>query len=141
MRRVGVTGSANGCTAAQEQTLRVLLGRFALPAELHHGDCIGVDALANTIARSLGWRTVGHPPTNRLRRAFCRVDEWRPAAPYLERNQHIVEACEVLIAVPHTSEMLRSGTWATVRRARKLERPCTIIYTNGLTIQERGGAQ
>jgi hypothetical protein len=38
---------------------------------------------------------------------------------YMERNDFLAEACEVLVAFPETPEELRrSGTWATVRRAR-----------------------
>lgn len=50
--------------------------------------------------------------------------EERPAKPYLERNKDIAnEGIDGLIAAPSGwVEELRSGTWATVRYARKLKR-------------------
>jgi hypothetical protein len=55
-----------------------------------------------------------------------------PSAPPLERNKHIVHNCGWLIAAPkEDSETLRSGTWATIRYARKLRRPITIVFPNG----------
>lgn len=39
---------------------------------------------------------------------------------YMARNDRLVELCQLLLAFPSTaSEVQRSGTWATVRRARK----------------------
>lgn len=41
--------------------------------------------------------------------------------PYLERNANIVEESSILIACPidKNEEEWRSGTWSTVRKARK----------------------
>ena len=51
---------------------------------------------------------------------------------YLERNRDIVDACDILIACPRTlKEELRSGTWATVRYARKVGKPVAILWNNG----------
>jgi hypothetical protein len=91
--------------------------------ELHHGDCIGADAEADAIARKLGLAIVVHPPTDPKKRAFCSQpgDRTHAPLPYLVRNHAIVEACNLLIAAPHTDrEVLRSGTWATIRYARSL---------------------
>lgn len=100
--------------------------------ELHHGDCIEADAEAHEIARALGWHIVGHPPTNPHKRAFCQFDEARPPAPYLVRNRHIVNETTALLATPRSfAEVIRSGTWATIRYARKLGRPVIVIYPNG----------
>ena len=46
---------------------------------------------------------------------------------YMRRNDRLVEACTRLVALPRTSrEELRSGTWATIRRARKAGVPVDI---------------
>lgn len=46
---------------------------------------------------------------------------------YMIRNDKTIELSEVLLAFPETNkEELRSGTWATIRRARKREMP---VYT------------
>jgi hypothetical protein len=38
--------------------------------------------------------------------------------------------------VPSGPERLRSGTWATVRYARKLRKPITILWANGEVTEE-----
>ena len=56
------------------------------------------------------------------------------ALPYT-RAQHkqIVNVCDVLIAAPSGPEKLRSGTWSTVRYARKLHKNITIVLPDGST--------
>lgn len=42
----------------------------------------------------------------------------------MARNDLIISNCDVLLAFPRTlHETVRSGTWATIRRARKADRP------------------
>lgn len=49
------------------------------------------------------------------------------AESYMARNVRIVADCDVLLAFPYDSgEELRSGTWATVRRARKARRRVVV---------------
>jgi hypothetical protein len=51
----------------------------------------------------------------------------------LERNTEIVKACDVLIATPkEQDEVLRSGTWATIRRARKYDKKLAVIFPDGM---------
>lgn len=53
---------------------------------------------------------------------------WAPRAPYLERNKHIVDNCEIMIACPKEVEhTVRSGTWSTIRYAWRVKRKITII--------------
>ncbi len=60
--------------------------------------------------------------------------------PYLERNRDIVDASEVLIACPSTrEEVMRSGTWATVRYARKKGMKITLIFRDGTCEKENFG--
>ena len=40
--------------------------------------------------------------------------------PYLERNKNIVNAVDFIIAAPDGPEKVRSGTWSTVRYAKKV---------------------
>ena len=48
--------------------------------------------------------------------------------PYLWRNKNMVNACNILIATPQSLvEELRSGTWSTIRYARKIKKPCLIL--------------
>lgn len=129
---VGFTGTQRGMTEAQWRSLwSLFVGRA--PGNFHQGDCIGSDAQAVWAARTAGFRIIGHPPDNDAKRAFAPADEWREPLPYLERNHKIVLASQEMIATPgEFTEQLRSGTWATIRYARKLRRPLHVIYPDGM---------
>jgi hypothetical protein len=50
----------------------------------------------------------------------------------LDRNQAIANEIDMLVATPQESEEVnRSGTWATIRRTRKQEKPVLIINPDG----------
>jgi hypothetical protein len=128
MIHIGFTGTQKGMTQAQKEKLRWLLSNMHA-LYFHHGDCLGADAEAAAIARELNFRIVVHPPANRRHRAFLAGQEIRPTLPYLERNRQIAQECDLLIAAPSScTEIRRSGTWATVRWARKLRKPIVFIY-------------
>jgi hypothetical protein len=133
MNAVGFTGTQRGLTFRQYITLEVHLHKFSFSdARFHHGDCVGADAEASEIARRLGFRIVAHPPTNVKKRAYVPVDEVFPPRPYLERNHVIVSVTDILFACPgEVPEQLRSGTWATLRYARKLRKKLCIIFPDG----------
>jgi predicted Rossmann fold nucleotide-binding protein DprA/Smf involved in DNA uptake len=118
-------------TEAQGKALRALL--ITCSGKLHHGDAVGADAEAHDIAVVLGRRVVIHPASLPERRAFKSASHLRsPKAPFT-RNKIIVRETSVLIAAPGDRvEQLRSGTWATIRYARKLKRPIAIIYPDGI---------
>lgn len=131
--RVGFTGTQKGTTPEQRQELRQFLYSRSVD-EFHHGDCIGADAEAHAIVRDYraSIRIIIHPPTNKTRVANRTADEWRVSLPYLERNKAIVDACDVLVAMPfETVEKIRSGTWSTIRYARKQDKPIYIILPDG----------
>jgi hypothetical protein len=129
--KVGFTGSRLGLASAQAVALRDLMRRLR-PSELHHGDCVGADDRMVTIARDLGVGHVeSHPPTDDRMRAFAPSDHIGQPLPYLKRNEAIVIASDVLIAAPDSPERKRSGTWATVRFARKLKRTIYIVMPCG----------
>lgn len=128
---VGFTGTQRGLTETQWATLCLLLYARA-PGDFHEGDCIGSDAQAAYGARLIGFRIIGHPPINQSKRAFFPADEWRKALPYLDRNRAIVDAVQEMIATPgEFEEQLRSGTWSTVRYARRVGKPVHVILPDG----------
>jgi hypothetical protein len=129
LKIIGITGTQKGASAAQLEILKAVLWSHS-PYELHHGDCVGVDEQAHNLATG---RVLIHPPTNPGKRAWClpRKGEILPEYDYLDRNHHIVQACELLIALPDGPERMRSGTWATIRYATKTGRPVLIIYPTG----------
>ena len=128
--RIGFTGTQQGMTPAQRSVLTSFL--VVHEGELHHGDCIGADAQAHDHAKDFGLVTVIHPPTKADKRAFKEADRVLAPKPYLDRNKDIVRETEMLIAAPATmTEELRSGTWSTVRFARKLGRRVYVILPDG----------
>lgn len=118
MRKIGFTGTRNGMTDVQKERVRDRLKRNQA-SELHHGDCIGADEEAHGIALALGVDVVVHPPTDNRARAHCDVGTVLAPLPYLKRNHAIVDACDLMLAAPDGPERQRSGTWATIRYARK----------------------
>lgn len=114
--------------------------------EFHHGDCVGADAQAHEIVADL-FPDVDihiHPPTKDDYRANCfqRTQQLslerslkifqHPTRPYLDRNRDIVDSSDLVLAAPNTyGEVLRSGTWATVRYAWKINTPIIIVNPDG----------
>lgn len=134
--KVGFTGTQRGMTETQASTVKslLLLNRCR---EFHHGDCIGADAQAHDIATALSLLTVSHPPIVNLKRANKKADVILPAKDYLDRNRDIVRETDMLVATPgETEEQLRSGTWSTVRYARKLVRRIWIVWPDGTLKRE-----
>ena len=132
IRKVGFTGTAKGMTDRQKDQLRTELVLIRVPGiyqEFHHGDCVGADAQAHEIAYHLGFSIIIHPPNRSYKRAYCQNwDRLEIQKPYLERNKDIAREAQALIACPKESNMvLRSGTWATVRYARKYGRKVVIL--------------
>jgi len=73
-----------------------------------------------------------HPPNNDFLRAFYKSEFIFEPKEYLKRNKDIVKSTDMLIAFPFTQfEVIRSGTWQTIRYARKLKKKILIIYPNG----------
>lgn len=132
MRRIGFTGTRNQLTFEQATALRFWLESRV--GEFHHGDCIGADEAAHDIVHSLrGWRIVVHPGLG-PRELQARVTGWNllcPAKPNLERNSDIVNETDELLATPTGPETVRSGTWSTIRKARRAGKPLTIIWPDG----------
>jgi hypothetical protein len=135
--RFGFTGTRLGMTQAQKATLHDFLSHGS--GEFHHGDCIGADSEAHDIAAECGYRIVLHPPSEPALRAWRVVPDhmMRPKRPYLDRNRDIVRDTDSLIATPaEAEEQKRSGTWSTVRFARKQGKLVVLILPDG-TIQQR----
>lgn len=133
---VGITATRQGLTIAQEKTLLAELTRLFERAygvvTFHHGDCIGGDATSHDLAMEIGYRVTVHPPDDPKLRAFKQGHVILPERPYLIRNHDIVDATSILLGCPEShEEKLRSGTWATIRYARKNHHQVTVIQPNG----------
>lgn len=100
----------------------------ALPdvTEITTGGAFGVDTIAATVSFAIFGSRVHKrlcAPKGMLynHRTHVFVDEIiYVEGGYMKRNDALVEHCDILLAFPETpEEQRRSGTWATVRRARK----------------------
>lgn len=140
--KIGFTGTRNGMTLSQRERLIWILNdqgqEFGEEVdEFHHGDCKGSDHQAFRIADELAWVTVAHPCNIRSWRAFTNSTKILDPLPPLVRNKIIVDSVGLMIATPEgRAEVLRSGTWSTIRRARKLPRRLWIIYPDGELVRE-----
>ena len=145
--KIGFTGTQVGMTDKQKQHVysslsRHINGNTLIPIkdrgvplitpEFHFGDCIGADEESAEMAEKLNYILVSHPPTNDLKRAFCNYDIQLAPKPYLQRNHDIVDEVNIMIATPkEDKEQLRSGTWATIRYTKKMNKGLTIIMPDG----------
>lgn len=119
--KVGVTGTREGMT--QHQKEQFVLKMYELnPSEFHHGDCVGADAEAHDMVREFFpdvWIVV-HPPIKTYSRAYKQGDEYRAPLEYVQRDRNIVDETDFLIGAPLSDvEVWRSGSWTTIRHARK----------------------
>jgi hypothetical protein len=134
--KLGFTGTQKGMTDEQILTVRKILNEPSIE-EVHSGDCIGADTdfiqiLTNIHGGDAKYMSVGHIPDNDSKRSFLKYGEERKPKPYLERNHDIVDESDVLLATPKEyTEQLRSGTWTTVRYAKKQGKKVILVYPNG----------
>jgi len=128
---LGFTGTRKGMTEAQAEAVTELLRARGSPW-LHHGMCVGADEQAHYLARKLGMLVEGHPPTDPRLRIWVRCDVLNEPLPYWMRNHAIVDRTVELFAAPlGDKEEAGSGTWSTVRYARRLHRLVTVIWPDG----------
>jgi hypothetical protein len=129
----GMTGTSTGMTDPQKLRAYKLFKYYGI-TELHHGDCIGADEQCHRIAVRMKMKIVIHPPTDDKKRAHCKLGHpiiLKPK-PYLVRNKDIVDSSYLMFAFPkEEKEQLRSGTWATIRYAKKQNKPLIIVFPDG----------
>lgn len=133
MLHVGFTGTQEGMTTRQKQVVGSLL-RTLRPNTVHHGDCIGADADFHDLSRFLikGVIVHIHPPINKSKQANCEGDISEIRKDYLVRNKNIVDSSSVMIGTPKGIEELRSGTWSTIRYAKRKKVKTYVIYPDGI---------
>ncbi len=131
---IGFTGTREGMSIAQAGQLKKLLTLHA-PTEVHHGDCVGADAQFHMLCRELFGNAVEihiWPPEDPTYRAFMDGDVMHEPLPYLQRDWMIVDHTQLLLATPKQNvEVMRSGTWTTIRYAKAKRRERVIITRKG----------
>lgn len=132
--KIGFIGNRYGLTLEQKDKIIAILDKYD-NIIVSHGDCVGSDTNFHNIC--LNYRNE-HPnkyirieifPSNDLTlRAFNEPDLLRgEKESNIRRNFDIIKNSSILIACPidKNKEQLRSGTWRTIREARKQKR---LIY-------------
>lgn len=125
--KIGFTGNRYGLTDNQKEEIIRILDKYD-NIIVSHGDCVGSDTDFHNLC--INYRnTYLHksiqihifPPDNPKLRAFNKGDLLMPEKPYLVRNLDIIKNSSYLIACPRdkNNEELRSGTWSTIRQAKK----------------------
>jgi len=132
---IGFTGSRKGVNSDQVEKLTNLLKELKA-THLHHGDCVGADEAFHGVGEVLIDEGIElsisiHPPDKSGLRSFCKPagigSSFNPK-PFIKRNHDIVDSCDILIGCPETTqEVQRSGTWATIRYARKQGKKVILI--------------
>lgn len=142
--RLGVTGTRNGLTPAQQRWAILAAEREAREVtEFHYGDCIGVDEQMLWILLAQGvepelhiypalvsekWRA---KTLTRLQEIMYggMITQYKALPPML-RNGFIAEACDELWAFPGSGR----GTWDCIRKAREMGRRGAVIMADGTEV-------
>ena len=131
--KVSFTGTRIGMSKTQERLFTEFLTKYKDEIELFaHGSCCGCDEEAHDLVKKIlgnGVFITVFPSTSKTRKILSGANYVATPKIPMDRNIDIVKAgSDLLIACPRSDkEILRSGTWATVRIARKLKIPVVIL--------------
>lgn len=120
---IGFTGTRDGMTSAQKETLEQYLEMFLFKEPwgdtFNHGAADGADTEAKLIAVTLGYREEPFPAGDDP----------------LVRDRHIVHASDFMVATPKNySNIYRgSGTWYTIRYTNTKKVPGITIWPDGMS--------
>lgn len=141
--KIGFTGTRDGMSSQQlsEFWEIIRIRGSAQGFSFHHGCCLGADSSAVDVVDRLWPADIQAYPSDiegmTSENAILLSKVVHPPSPPLQRNHAIVDACDLLIACPKGPEEQRSGTWATVRYARRLRKPIIILWPSGAFTQTR----
>ena len=133
---IAFTGSRHGMNPIQRQNLYDKLETIDRGPECYfmHGDCVGADETAAMLAWKVGGFLIERYPSylkHWQAHSVYGTQRCQPTHPRT-RNRIMVRKCHWLIAAPKSDEEeIYSGTWSTIRYARRLEKPITILYPSG----------
>ncbi len=135
MQIIGFTGTRHGMTKAQQAQVAFHLS-WLRPQLVVHGGAIGSDAQFDRIARIMNiYRLIF--PSNLLNQQMSNEGgKWLEPRSPLARNRDIVAASDVLLATPAGPEIVRSGTWATIRCARQKNLYIFVLMPDGQVNRE-----
>ena len=123
------TGTREGMTDEQLKQVGELLA-IAKPDRVRHGCAVGADRQFHALAEP-GTRDLYPSNPEQSRWALANVvkgDNVCAELPPLVRNKEMVDQSTLIIATPRSAvEELRSGTWHTIRYARREQKRRTHI--------------
>lgn len=132
----GFTGTRKGMTHAQHTWIERWM-RDGHPGVARHGGAYGADTQFHAIWKDTARnpsKVFVYPADDKRRKLFLnqpRVFVEQVMDP-LVRNEIIVDKDAFILAAPHTQhEIIRSGTWHTIRCAIRNEKPVLIAWPNG----------
>lgn len=114
--KIGIVGAR---TFPQLQMVEYFINELPDGVIIVSGGASGVDSHAIEMAKRRGLETIEILPDL----TGC-VEIWQFTQKYYERNQKIVDECNLIVAFLETE---RGGTWDTCKRARKSGKPLKII--------------
>jgi len=144
--RIGFTGTRTGMTPQQKHRFVELIDSRTRTYSLVyfvHGGAIGADEQADELMIDILHRTYTDLEITVFPASEARWRYWRgmkygvrhnvmPPEDPLVRNRMIVDRVDQMYATPaEMSEIIRSGTWATIRYTRQADKPLTIIFPDG----------
>jgi hypothetical protein len=120
---IGFTGSRWGMGEVRKPIVSYIADKLKV-SKAGHGMCAGGDTEFHDLIRALKRKVwiKGYPPTEQGKFFVNRkCDELQEPKEYLDRDRDIVDEADVMIATPETAEeKRRSGTWYTIRYAKKV---------------------
>jgi hypothetical protein len=139
----GFTGTRSGMSVAQHGWCKRLLTQ-GKPSVFRHGGAYGADTQVHAIHRDqrVPGRVIVYPADAKRHALFInqqnvQVNDIREP---LTRNLDIVGSSAFIIGTPHTQhEIIRSGTWHTIRAALRAEKPTLVLWPNGQMTLHRDG--
>lgn len=131
MLKVGFIGTRHGMNDVQKKEFKKLIMAKEFE-EFHHGMCEGSDEQAHHLVEDKGKiDIVGHPPVATQTYAPVVCHSMMEPDSFSKRNHYIVDATDILVATPDSKERAGSGTWKTIRYARKKCKRIYIIHSSG----------
>ena len=131
---IAFTGNRYGLKEDQQKEIIKIFDTYQ-NITVMHGDCVGADTDFHNLCveykktRQIQIQIHIFPPIDNKLRAFNNGDLIMSPKPYLKRNEDMVKKCDILIACPTNKdkEVLRSGTYATIRKAIKLNKTIHLL--------------
>lgn len=133
---IGFTGTREGLNLNQKTKITEMLSQYTDHIiHVYHGDCLGADTDFHKLCvdfrnnNNIELVIIIMPPDKDIVRGFNKSDIVMKPKPYLERNADIVINSDVMIGCPldPTKEVMRSGTWSTIRKARKMNKKLFVF--------------